>query len=395
MTTSAPQKKSWHRWTAWGFWLLIFLAINTDVARYPARHNTSPTYRLASTRWWAGQDPYTTNAHAGFLYFPQAAILFTPFTWGPLLLGEFLWRLVTFGLFAYALVRLHEFFPATNRRSFAKSFLILSLLAVPSSFASLRNAQFDLPLAALIVLTAAEIASERWTAAAVWLCLALALKPLAAVPLLLFGALYWKLIPRVLVGLLVVIALPFLHWNPAFVAHEYVRCFQTLAWASKGDEPRYSDLAALLSHFGYTAPELLKTVARVLFALVYLGLGAAALRRLNRSEAAWVVGALSADYLMLFNPRTETCSYVFLGPFVASLALFYGAQAGRKWLGYGLGFAALGLACDAIPKTGNFSIHDLTDRWFKPLIALFFLPVLIQFILETRKRLRKDAAGRE
>ena len=99
------------------------------------------------------------------------------------------------------------------------------------------------------------------------------------------------------------------------------------------------------------------------------------------------VGSLSADYLMLFNPRTETCSYVFLGPFVASLALFYAPQAGRKWLSYGLGFAALGLACDAFPRIGHLSIHDMTDRWFKPLLRCFsFCQSLVWFIFETRSR---------
>jgi alpha-1,2-mannosyltransferase len=395
MTTLPAQRKSWQRWATWGFCLLIFVAINADVARTPTKHNTTPTYRLASAQWWAGQDVYSTNAHAGFLYFPQAAVLFTPFTWGPLLLGEFLWRAVAFGLFLYALARLHDFFLATGRRSTANSFLILMLLAVPSSFASLRNAQFDLPLAALIVLASAEIAAERWTAAAVWLCLAVALKPLAVVPLLLFGAIYGKLIPRVAAGLLIVMALPFLHWNPAFVAHEYVRCFQTLVWASKGDEPRYSDLAALLSHFGYAAPELLKTILRVLFALAYLGVAFMGGRRLSLPDAAWLTGALSADYLMLFNPRTETCSYVFLGPFVASLALFWARRAGGKWIGYGLGFAALGLACDAVPKIGSVSIHDMTDRWFKPLIALIFLPVLIRFVWDAQNARRKDGIASE
>ena len=130
-----------------------------------------------------------------------------------------------------------------------------------------------------------------------------------------------------------------------------VRCYQTLAWAAQGDEPRYSDLAALLAHAGIIAPETLKTVARVIFALGYLGLGALAVRRLSIVESAWAVGALAADYLMLFNPRTETCSYVFLGPFVASLALHYSAL-GRRWLARGLGFAAIGLACDAFPRLG-------------------------------------------
>jgi alpha-1,2-mannosyltransferase len=363
---------------------LTYLVINADVIRRPLNHTTMPTYRAASTNWWLGIDPYSRDPHAGFLYFPQAAFLFTPFNLLPFWASEFLWRAATFGLLAYALTRLNTFFLVTRISVFGyldsyRSLLPLSLLAIPSAFASLRNAQFDLPLAAIIVLTAAEIAFRRWTAAACWLCLAVALKPLAVVPLLLFGALYWKLLPRIAVGLLIVMALPFLHWNPSFVAHEYRRCFDTLVWASAGDEPKYSDLAALLSHFGYDAPQFLRTVVRIIFAVIYLGLGASAIRRLLRPEAAWIVGALSADYLMLFNPRTETCSYVFLGPFVASLALYYVSQAGRKWLGYSLGFAALGLACDAIPV-----VHGLTDRWFKPLIALLFLPALIQFIFEKR-----------
>jgi alpha-1,2-mannosyltransferase len=375
---------------AWQFWILIFVLINADVVRHPLAHTTMPTYRTASSQWWAGQDPYSSDrAHDAFLYFPQAAVIFTPFNVLPFYAGEILWRLACFGLFAYALVRLNEIFLSATHRSSEKTFLCLSLLAVPSSFASLRNAQFDLPLAALVVLTAMEIASARWTAATVWLCLAVALKPLAVVPLLLFGALYWKLIPRLAIGLLVVLALPFLHWSPSFVAHEYVRCFQTLVWAAKGDEARYSDLAALLSHFRFEAPEWLKTIARILFALVYLALGFTAVRRLGRVEAAWVVGALSADYLMLFNPRTETCSYVFLGPFVASAALFFAAWPERKWLAYALGFAALGLACDAFPRLGHLSVHDLTDRWLKPLLALLFLPILVHFIFEQRSSSRR------
>ena len=384
MSTPAHPRISWQAWTAAGFCLLIFLIINADVVRHPLKHTTMPTYRLASTQWWAGQDVYSTNAHAGFLYFPQAALLFTPFNALPFMAGEILWRAATFGLFVYALFRLNGFFLIPRGRPPARTFLVLALLAVPSAFASLRNAQFDLPVASLIVLTAAEIASARWNAATAWLCVALALKPLATVPLLLFGALYLRLIPRLLIGLLVVAALPFLHWNPSFVAHEYARCFQTLVWASKGDEARYSDLAALLSHIGYNPPEGLKITARVFFALWYLGLGAWAVRRLSRIEAAWTFGALGADYLMLFNPRTETCSYVFLGPFIASLALFYAPLAGRKWLAYVLGFAAVALASDAFPKIGDFSVNDLTDRWLKALLALLFLPVLIYFIFERR-----------
>ncbi len=404
MITDSLQKSPWQKWAAWGFWILCFAAIMVDVVHKPQQHTTTPTYRFAATHWWTGIDPYTfdnretaptitpdpaspapwwMNQHDDFLYFPQAVVIFTPFNILPFYVGEILWRAFTFGLFAYSVVRLVRFFLPEDKSG--HTFLILSLLAIPSSWASLRNAQFDLPLAALIILTSAEVASSKWTAAAFWLCLAFALKPLAAVPLLLFGALYWKLIPRLILGLLIIALLPFLHWSPAYVAHEYVRCIQAMSWASKGDAPKFSDLFALLYHLGYDASIPLKNAVRVLFAMIYLGLGWAAIRRLGRCKAAWAVGALSANYLMLFNPRTETCSYVFLGAFIASTAIYYAQQSSHKWLSYGLGFTALGLACDAFPKIGAFSIHDMTDRWFKPLLALLFLPVLVQFILAKRK----------
>jgi hypothetical protein len=365
------------RWAAWGFWLLIFCLICGDVVRHPHRHTTTPTYRLASAQWWAGQDPYTYRAHDGFLYLPSAAMLFTPFAQGPFLLGELLWRGTAFGLFAYALVRLREFFLArgAGQDNPDRTFLFLSMLAVPSSLASLRNAQFDLPLAALLILTAAEIAGARWNRATAWMCLAVALKPLAIVPLLLFGALYWRLLPRLAAGLLLVLALPFLNGNPSFVAHEYVRCAQTMLWATGAHEPRYSDLAALLSRVAVYPPDWLMMAARLLGALAFLFCGAGAVRRLNRPEAAWTIGALSAIYLMLFNPRTETCSYVFLGPFVAGLALWYAWREKTRWLGWLLGLASLGFACDAIPH-----LFVLTDRWLKPLLTLLFLPVVLELI---------------
>jgi hypothetical protein len=370
------EKRGWQ--AAAALWLVVFLVIGGDVVRRPLSHTTTPTYRLASTQWWAGEDPYSYRNHDAFLYFPQAAILYTPFTWGPRLFGDLLERAAFFALFAFALLRLRAFMPAKADGSPGRTFFWLTLLAVPSAFASLRNAQFDLPLAALLILAAAEIARERWSAATLWLCLGLALKPLALVPLLLFGALYlFRLAPRLALGLLLLAALPFLTGKPGFVAHEYERCAQTLAWAAGADEARYSDLGSLLAHVSIHPPDGVKTAARIIFALAFLGVGALAVRRLERAAAAWLIGALSAIYLMLFNPRTETCSYVFLGPFLASGALLCLARAPDRVLGWALAAGALGCACDAVPY-----LHELTDRWLKPLIALLFLPILLEAVLK-------------
>jgi hypothetical protein len=374
-------KNARRRFLAWIIWVLVFLVIGGDVIRRPHSHTTTPTYRLASAQWWAGQDPYSYRNHDGFLYFPQAAILFTPFTWGPPLLGDLLWRAANFGLFAYAIIRLQAFFLERKDGNTERTFLFLTLLAVPSSFASLRNAQFDLPLAALSILAAAEIALSRWNAATFWLCLAVALKPLAVVPMLLFGSIYFRTLTwRLAAGLAITFALPFLRWHPGFTAHEYVRCAQTLAWATQANEARYSDLGALLSRVDVHPPYWMKTAARLAAALGFFGLGLVAIRRLDRVGAAWLIGALSADYLMLFNPRTETCSYVFLGPFLASAALACLGIPARRRLGWALVLGALGCACDAIPV-----VHGLTDRWLKPLIALLFLLVLIDALFGTKR----------
>jgi alpha-1,2-mannosyltransferase len=366
------------RWAAPGIWLLAFLGIAADVVRRPTSHTTTPAYRGAAVNWWAGIDPYTYNAHSGFFYFPQAAILYTPFTWGPLLLGDLLWRAAVFALFAYAVVRLARFTLARNGRVLPGTLLILTLLAVPSSLASLRNAQFDLPLAALILLATAEIAEARWLAATIWLCLAVALKPLAVVPLLLFGALYPRpLAPRLALGLAVTFLMPFINPHPAFVAHEYRRCVQTLLWAAQSHEPKFSDLPALFGHLYITLPDAAWTALRLIFALAFLGLGALAVRRREAVGAAWSIGALAATYLMLFNPRTETCSYVMLAPFTASLALLEWPR--RRWLAWALGIASICCACDAIP-----GLFHLTDRWLKPLVALLFVPVIVAFIMAKR-----------
>ena len=278
-------------WATLILWLVAFLVIAGDVTRRPNSHTTTPTYRLASTNWWAGIDPYTYNTNSGFLYFPQAAILYTPFTWGSILWGDLLWRAAVFALFAYALVRLARFFVADGGPVTSRTFLLLTLLAVPSSLASLRNAQFDLPLAALILLATAEIAEARWTAATLWLCLAIALKPLAVVPLLLFGALYFRaLLPRLALGLAITLLVPFLNPHPAFVAHEYHRCLETLLWATQSHEPKFSDLGALLQHIHVAMPNAVGTALRLIFALTFLGLGAWALQRRRMPDAAWCVG---------------------------------------------------------------------------------------------------------
>ncbi|MEI9998133.1 MAG: glycosyltransferase family 87 protein [Verrucomicrobiota bacterium] len=278
MTTLAAPRPAWPRWAAWAFCLLIFAIIVGDAVHRPLAHTTMPTYRAASAAWWEGHRPLHRQPARCFLYFPQAAFLFTPFNVLPFTAGEILWRAVTFGLFAYALVRLNGFFLAARSVSPARTFLFLALLAVraPSPACATRSSTCRWPRwSSSPRRSSPPAAGIPRRCGSAWPCAEAAGGRAAAA----LRRDFRRLIPRLLIGLPVVVAVPFLHWNPAFVAHEYVRCYETLLWASKGDEPRYSDVAALLAHAGIVVPQDAKTVARVIFALGYLGLGLAAVRR--------------------------------------------------------------------------------------------------------------------
>src|ERR1700722_1788863 len=50
------------------------------VLRAPFDHSETPIYLRACWDWWAGNDLYSKNFGIdGFLYFPQFAILYSPF----------------------------------------------------------------------------------------------------------------------------------------------------------------------------------------------------------------------------------------------------------------------------------------------------------------------------
>jgi len=369
---------------AWLLWLVVFCALTGNLILHPGKHNNTAPSRLASIHWWAGQDMYSMPANSGaaFFYLPQAAILYTPFAFGPYLLGEVLERAFGFCLFGAAIYRLAQFFRPQNGPALSRQFPWISLLAIPASFASLHNGQPDLPLTALILLTAAEVNEERWNWATFWLCLGLALKPLMLVPLLLFGALYRPLWLRLALGFCLVLLLPFLRWNWPYVLWQYQRFAETLQWAYQLREHRFSDLGALLGTFGLCPPNIVLTGLRALCAPTFLYLGWQARRNLAPAEAAWYIAALSAVYLILFNPRTETCSFVLVGPYLASLSIYLARQ--HRLLAVALAAGCIGLASDAFPTV----VYKATNPWLKPLLTLLFLQVLFYFLVRTHPQSR-------
>jgi hypothetical protein len=357
-----PPVAAWR--VAVGLWLLFGVIAGTIVAVEPDRRSATIEYRLASEKWWQSEMGVYRQKN-GYLYLPQFAMIYSPFERLPTRVGEPLWRLVILGLLAAALYQACRRWCPQNP---AMAFLVATLLVVPSALSNARNGQTNMPLGALYLLTAVALSHRRWNTSAVLLVLSLALKPISVAPILLVGALYPRTIPPLLAGVALLFGVAFLHPQPSYVWGQYVEFWETLLRAGRPDSHTWCDFAGMLRSAGVNLPDAVSLGIRAVFAVVTLGLGWQALRRLEPARAAFVVLLLAAIYLMLFNPRTETNSYVILGTFVGIL----GAHAGL--IEKNLRAAAWFLLLALLLGTENYAnpIYPWTNLWQKALTTLVF-----------------------
>lgn len=338
---------------------------------YGAR-SVTPEYDRAARRWWRSRTLYTGGEH-GFLYMPQSAMVYSPFTPLPPALEETTCRVL--GIAAYALG-----IWGLCRRLFGETrgtaFLLATALAVPAALGSATNGQTNVHMAGLFALTACATMDRRWWTATLWLMLALACKPTSMVMVLLFGAIWWRPMSwRLAIGIAAFLAAPFLHPDPAFVLGQY-REFVDKAVRAAAPPDLFQDIRGLLVSFGLPAPERVLTAVRGIAALGTLGLCWLAVRRFPAVGPVFVL-ALGAIYLMLFNPRTEGLSYVILGP---AAALWATREAlARRWPT----FAGLLLLCLAFQFSTQMALGH-KNYWVRPLGTILFAGLVVAEIARRR-----------
>ena len=355
-------------WRAWCAWLVFASVVAAVVAAAPDYRTVTPNYRDACRNWFEGRPIYAPGVH-GFLYFPHAAILFAPFTYTPIAVADALWRIVSIGSLAWAVWRLsiltirdsesaadekgdRNLLPERPEGCFAQkvpvpffasrtspetvrrlTFVLMTCAAIPPAMASARNGQMNLLLAALTALAFVESAQRRWRAAAFWLCLGAAFKPLLIVPMALAAVVYRPVLRPLAVGAAVLFLMPFLTQHPSYVWQQYQVCGQKLVLAGNpGSANPCSDLFGLLSSLGYEAPLAVQTATRVIAGGLTVAFALVAVRRRQPVRAAGSVLALTACYLALFNPRMENNGFVVLSPTLGLLAAdaFLGRKRGRE-----------------------------------------------------------------
>jgi hypothetical protein len=243
---------------------------------------------------------------------------------------------------------------------------------------------------ALMVLATVEIGDRRWWRAALYIGLAVAVKPLAVVMALLAFALHPAIRLPLIAAAAGVVLLPFLHPDPAYVASLYAGAFEKMRVAEDPGLGNWATIDMLLVHLGLALPDAVLTAVRVAAALGTLALAAIAVRRLAPRPAALMLLTLAVCYLLLFNPRTEESGYLMQAYPVALFAALAWLAEGRRGLAVALALLCLGLGMQAY----NLALFHATQDWLKPSLCLVFVLFLMARLLRPAPGMPLPAAER-
>jgi len=373
-----------YAWIGWGaLWLITAAIIASGSGR-----TVVPAYREGAVYWMAGKTIFAHPGVGGFVYLPQAAVLFIPFSLLPVVVGEVVWRFVNIGVFALGIFQIARL---ARGRSGKDLFPLMTLVTLPLAWDCARNGQATLIMTGLMLLAVVDIARSRWWRAVLWLSLGVAVKPLVIVLVLLVMAIDRPLSWRVPVGMLVTALVPFVTQHPTYVLDQYAAFWSSLTKAvhvgavDKGWTTPFNALQLL----GITVPEKIQTLLRVAAAFGTLALCYLSRRRHDAVRSAAFVFSLAVVYLMLFSPRTENNTYAMLGPAIAVFlaGAFLVEQRFRE---------GLLLSCIALAIMGGRSIERMLTphagtSWLSPLMAVCFaLYLLAMFFADRQEQAGED-----
>ncbi len=306
------QVRDWR--IAWAFWGVLLVAVCLFVAFGPLRTVTH-SYFSGAADWNAQRSLYGKTGE-GFLYLPQAAVVFVPFTFFPELGRELLWRCFTIGVFAWGVRRLAGLAEASCD---VPLFGLATAISIPLAWSSARNGQATLPMAGLMMIAIGHLSTAAWWRAAGCLKLSLAIKPLALVLILLSAAVYGPMRTRLVASMFITAAIPFLLKNPAYVVSQYAAFARTAGLAADHSQlATFAQVFGMLRVVGLDVSEATQTFIRAGFAGLTLLACLVCSRRMEASRWGVYLYTLTACYLMLFNPRTENNTYSMLGPAVGA-----------------------------------------------------------------------------
>jgi hypothetical protein len=352
-------------------WFAPMLVISVLVALHPQHRTLIPLYRSAAGAWWAGKNLY--GGPGGMNYLPQFAVLFSPFYFLPVPVGDILWRwcqvaVLCAGLWSLCkeVAKTRPLDSSCSSLTSSRIFFYASLLAMPLCLAALRNGQTNGLLAGLGLCSAALLARRRWWWAAALIVLSIGIKPLGIVMMLLAAAFYAPLRLRLLVAIGALAVFPFLFAHSGYVIAQFHAFFTNIGKCAAVHQNRFADIGGILRAFAIEMPRALSVCVRFGVGGVFLWLWLAGARRLQEPfRALWLL-TLASSYLMLFNPMNEANSYAILAPALGLWAPVAFSVAGRR--GFGWLTVAICLSMSLLPAL----LHPVFGNYF----ALFWCPMM-------------------
>lgn len=317
-------------------------------------------YAAAALDWWAGRPVPAADVPL----LPSANLMFGPLALLPLGIADQVWRLLSVAALTWAVYRAADLVRPDAPGPVA--FRVLAL-AIPAAATGVMRGDWDVMTTAVLLHAAVDLAWDRRARGGLLLALSAVAQPTALVPALLFGAVRPRVLPWLLAGLAAVLAVPFLHPAPAYVAGQY---------------------AALLDRLDLAPPYTAMTAVRVGGALCTLGAAFLAYRRLDGRTAALVTLMLAVAYTVLADPRTGDGSFLGIAV-LAGMALF--AERRRRpaaVLPVLLGALAVGLG---VHVYGDWiGIGEAVQGWLKPALTLLLYAYAVAVVAWPRTLVDPD-----
>lgn len=361
--------------------LLIWIIVTVSICVYGEvtgwSRSVTGAYAEGAQGWIDSVNVYAESESElhGFLYLPQAAMIWVPLAPLPTDLANIIWRVFAIGLFAFGAWR---FYRVAEELAGGPMILLMTILTIPAALSTMRNGQSTLPMTGSMLLGSAALMSGHWWRGAIWLVIAIAFKPPAVALLLVawvvYPALWWR-VPIVLVGF---VLLPFLAQRPTFVIDFYAgfldKALNKVQPSLSGEADTFfaADIAALIRTIGVDLSERAALLIRAVAGLATLGLSGIALRRFGLTRGTLLVASWGLTYVVLFNPATENNSYAAIAPIMAIFAVM-SMEAGRPWLGTAL--AALPILIAINYETTKHITPGHTE-WLCAVVTILFFVYL-------------------